>query len=121
MRVTRIVVLVPILLCGAAMAIGQTVWDQYPGNPVLGPGDPGSWDEFARVDPTVLFDGSVYHMWFAGYDGAFIGGGFGHATSLDGVEWTLDPNNPVLTPGDPGRWDEFVWNHPAGSACARTR
>jgi predicted GH43/DUF377 family glycosyl hydrolase len=107
-------VLVPILLCGAAMAIGQTVWDQYPGNPVLGPGDPGSWDEFARVEPTVLFDGSVYHMWFAGYDAAFSGGGFGHAISPDGVDWTdIDPNNPVLTPGDPGQWDEIVWNRPA--------
>ena len=113
MRVKWVVVLVSIVLCAAGAALAQTRWEQYPVNPVLGPGDPGSWDELARVEPAVLFDGSVYHMCFAGYDDASIGGGFGHATSLDGVDWTLDPNNPVLTPGDPGEWDETLWNRPA--------
>ena len=29
----------------------------------------------------------------------------GHATSPDGITWTKDPANPVLTPGPSGSWD----------------
>ena len=100
MRVKSAAVLVSIVLCGAGMAVGQTVWVDYPVNPVLGPGDPGTWDELARVEPAVLFDGSIYHMWFAGYDATWSGGGLGHATSPDGVVWNVDPLDPVLPPGD---------------------
>ena len=113
MRVKSAAVLVSIVLCGAGMAVGQTVWVDYPVNPVLGPGDPGTWDELARVEPAVLFDGFVYHMWFAGYDATLTGGGLGHATSPDGVVWAVDSPDPVLPPGDPGAWDEAIWNRPA--------
>lgn len=29
----------------------------------------------------------------------------GHATSPDGLTWTKDPSNPVLTAGSAGNWD----------------
>ena len=37
----------------------------------------------------------------ADYDSLQIG----HATSPDGVHWTKDPANPVLSRGSPGAWD----------------
>ena len=48
---------------------------------------------------------TVYHMWYTGGDG--IGNErIGHATSPDGINWTKDPNNPVLDLGPPGSWDD---------------
>ncbi|MGD8439142.1 MAG: hypothetical protein PVG53_01305, partial [Holophagae bacterium] len=43
-------------------------------------------------------------MWFTGTDGE--ASGVGHATSEDGVVWTMDAANPVLTAGEAGEWDE---------------
>ena len=65
-------------------------------NPVIGLGEPGEWDDGSRGDPSVLFDGANYHMWFAGSNVSISNYGFGHATSTDGVAWTMDPANPVL-------------------------
>ena len=33
----------------------------------------------------------------------------GHATSQDGINWTKDTNNPVLTLGPSGSWDD-AWS-----------
>lgn len=107
MSVKKVVVVLSIILCGAGMAAGQTVWEQYPGNPILGPGDPGQWDAGGRMVICVLFDGSVYHMYFLGADAQAQNVDIGHATSPDGLPpWTMDPWNPVLTHGAPGEWDD---------------
>ena len=113
MSVKRILVLVAIVLSGAGVAMGQTIWDQYPGNPVLGPGDPGTWDAGGRGAATVVFDGSVHHAWFIGFIAGGYWNGIGHATSPDGLPpWTMDPVNPVLTHGAPGEWDDsYVFDH----------
>jgi predicted GH43/DUF377 family glycosyl hydrolase len=46
-------------------------------------------------------------MWFTGREenGNLDGPGIGHATSPDGVDWTMDPANPVLSNGVDGEWD----------------
>ena len=46
-----------------------------------------------------------------GVDDLLVSSGIGHATSADGVEWTMDLTNPVLTQGEPGAWDEVIWYH----------
>ena len=103
-----------IVLCAAGVALAQTEWVQYPDNPVIGPGDPGAWDSHHRVSGAVIFDGSVFHMWFVGGDTSTgEGDGIGHATSTDGVEWTMDPANPVLMRGEPGEWDDYTLWLPA--------
>jgi hypothetical protein len=49
-------------------------------------------------------------LWFIGWDDdTGLMGGVGHATSPDGIAWTMDPANPVLTRGDVGDWDEYLW------------
>ncbi len=43
-------------------------WTKYAGNPVLDIGLPGSWDESAVSRATVVYNESVYHMWYGGED-----------------------------------------------------
>ena len=82
----------------------QTSWDKYEGNPVLEPGPAGSWDSDGAMACSILFDGDMYHMWYSGFDGIF--NQIGHATSPDGIDWTKDPNNPVVEVGQAGSWEE---------------
>ncbi|MCK4652818.1 MAG: T9SS type A sorting domain-containing protein [Candidatus Cloacimonetes bacterium] len=100
----------------------QTEWTKYEGNPVLDPGPPGAWDENVVVHPSVLFDGTTYHMWYSNYVNALCVN-IGYATSPDGITWTKydDPtttsppfaqSDPVLNPGEPGEWDDARVSHP---------
>ncbi len=90
---------------GYATSQDGTTWQKYVNNPVLGPGDPGEWDEAYRGQVTVLKDSGMYKMWYSG-------GGFsapwqtGYATSVDGLDWEIYAGNPVLAAGPPGSWDE---------------
>jgi predicted GH43/DUF377 family glycosyl hydrolase len=76
-----------------------------PGNPVIDVGPPGSWDDIAAFPGPVLYDGSIYKMWYSGYDGTRFR--MGYATSSDGVGWTKYPSNPIIALGAPGSWDDF--------------
>jgi branched-chain amino acid transport system substrate-binding protein len=80
-------------------------WTKHPSNPVLGVGDPGSWDESWVIMPSVIKEGNTYMMWYRGVaaDGLRR---IGLATSTDGVTWAKAPANPVLDPGISGDWDE---------------
>jgi predicted GH43/DUF377 family glycosyl hydrolase len=69
-------------------------WTKRP-DPVLEPGThPASW-EADLFNPTVVFDGSTYHMWYAG-DYPNVATKVGYAYSVDGIEWTKHGGNPVL-------------------------
>jgi hypothetical protein len=81
-------------------AQAQALWDKQPANPVLPVGAAGSWDESMAVATSVMFHESIYKMWYEG------DGGFGYATSLDGLVWSKYGGNPVLQPGPAGAWDE---------------
>ena len=105
MRTKRVAVIVSIMLLGAGLVMGQTVWEQYSGNPVMGPGEPGEWDELGPSLSAAMFDGTTYHLWFTSYGPDGLPTDIGHATSPDGIAWTMDPANPVLTRGAPGGWD----------------
>ena len=101
-------------------SFAQTLWTKdTPNNPVLDPGPSGAWDDVAVGIPSVLFDGSTYHMWYSGYDGT--NNRIGYATSADGITWTkyddpttTDPpfaeSDLVLNLGSPGSWEgEWVY------------
>jgi len=114
--------------------LAQTQWNKHVNNPVLVPGNPGSWDETTAVATTVFFhegiykmwyegdggfgyatssDGlvwakdSLYHMWYTGWDNN-DNLRVGYATSPDGFTWTKDSANPVLGPGNAGEWDALM-------------
>jgi predicted GH43/DUF377 family glycosyl hydrolase len=91
---------------GHATSTDMISWVKDTLNPVLEVGPDGSWDDIWINSPCVIYDGTEYHMWYGGYNGLISGGvRIGHATSQDGVTWTKDPNNPVLSRANAGRWD----------------
>jgi len=95
---------------GGGGQTGTGVLSRSESNPVLEPGNPGAWDDESVEAPSVLYDGSLYHLWYAG-TGSSSDGGIGYAFSSDGVQWTRHPSNPVLSPS-PGAWDEDSVNDP---------
>ena len=74
------------VLISSTMA--QVNWTKYP-SPVLTRGFSGDWDEKNVLMPSVLFDGSVYHLWYVTYDFVAERSEYiGYATSSDGISWT---------------------------------
>jgi predicted GH43/DUF377 family glycosyl hydrolase len=88
---------------GYATSPDGVAWTKYGGNPVLDIGPAGSWEDAYVLGPTVLKEGSAYHMWYEGNDGETTR--IGHATSGDGITWVKDAANPVLDLGPSGGWD----------------
>jgi predicted GH43/DUF377 family glycosyl hydrolase len=82
-------------------------WKMDP-QPLVSPGPPKSWDDMRIETPSVVMAGGTYHMYYSGMnvEGAKEAiGSIGHATSPDGIHWTKDPANPVLTAqGDRLKW-----------------
>ena len=69
---------------------------------VLERGAAGAWDDAWVAAPTVVYDGSAWHMWYAGGDGEATR--IGYATSADGLAWdrhtdATDVSVPVLEGG----------------------
>jgi predicted GH43/DUF377 family glycosyl hydrolase len=102
---------------GAILSIGYAVssdgrnWSKYGQNPVITPGPPGSWDSVA-IDPDYIEKiGSVFFMWYMGWDGSRMR--IGLAISADGVDWTKSALNPILSEGPlPYVWDRAHVFHP---------
>ncbi|RME69883.1 MAG: hypothetical protein D6784_17645, partial [Chloroflexi bacterium] len=91
---------------GYATSPDGVTWSKYGSNPVLDVGAPGSWEDTDVMFPSVLKQGSTYHLWYDGSEGSGQGSHrIGHATSADGVNWTKDAANPVLDVGPSGDWD----------------
>ncbi len=105
MRPRRMFLLLVFFLCVAGAAGAQMEWVPYDGNPVMPPVELGTWYGLGRwVESMVLVDGT-YHLFFLGassfgYDNWAVG----HATSTDGVNWEMDPANPIMTPATEGGW-----------------
>ncbi len=60
------------------------------------------WESVSIHHPMVLDTGSGLMMWFTGFSGSTWS--IGVATSPDGITWTRNPGNPVLTTNVSG-WD----------------
>ena len=90
------------VLLSAGGASGQTPWTKDPANPVLEAGNPGEWDQGGVLSGAVLFDGTTYHLWYAGVRTEWPDADIGYATSPDGATWTKHPG-PVLE--RQGTWD----------------
>ena len=81
-----------IFTIGTAESADGLTWTRHP-EPVIVPDVP--WNSWLAYAPTVVFDGSVYRMWYAGNSGSSVS--IGHAVSSDGVEWTNFWANPVIS------------------------
>ena len=96
---------------GYATAVDGINWTKYSGNPVLNVGASGTWDATEVGNPSVLYDGTTYKMWFTGYNGS-ASRRTGYATSPDGVNWIKYTGNPILSLGTSGTWDDVANNAP---------
>jgi hypothetical protein len=91
----------------------------YEGNPILSPGDEGTWDAGAIGSMTVLMVDGIYHMYYEAWgvmhekvqDEDYNSLQIGHAISLDGIHWIKDPANPVIPKGTGDEWDALgTWD-----------
>jgi predicted GH43/DUF377 family glycosyl hydrolase len=99
---------------GMATSNDGMSWTKYSGNPVFDVSTPGSWDGDSISDASVIKENGQYKMWYTGqtYGATSVDDVFkiGYATSPDGIHWTRYSENPVLTPGSLGWWDDRrVW------------
>jgi len=94
--------------------LSQIHWTKHSDNPVMLAGTSEDWDKVLVSPGTVIYQDSMYHMWYDGGDHRehiFL---IGYATSPDGINWTKDTlNNPVLKSGPEGSWDNNTVNTPA--------
>jgi predicted amidohydrolase YtcJ/predicted GH43/DUF377 family glycosyl hydrolase len=81
---------------GLATSPDGNTWTKEVTNPVIEEG----WNGGIAVQPSVLLEDGTYKMWFR--SGPSGDSSIGYAESLDGIEWTLSLDNPVLTPGHTG-------------------
>jgi predicted GH43/DUF377 family glycosyl hydrolase len=89
---------------GYATSPDGITWTRNPSNPVLDKGPVGSFEEVKVLYPSVLYNGSAYHMWYTGNNAT--NSSIGHATSIDGATWIKNASNPVFNNGDSGSWDD---------------
>jgi len=74
----------------------------------------GAWDNHSVYNPTVLFNGTEYEMWYSGYSFQTVysdGVRIGYAISSDGISW-VKSSNPVLDKGLNGTWDDGAVHSP---------
>jgi predicted GH43/DUF377 family glycosyl hydrolase len=74
-------------------------WNTIGSNPVLYPGNSGSWDSHFVVPAVVIKVNSLYKMFYLGGPVNFSPLSVGLATSIDGIHWDKY-NTPVLTPNN---------------------
>jgi predicted GH43/DUF377 family glycosyl hydrolase len=89
-------------ICTASSADGKT-WTKST-SPVL-TSDTGKWDASDLYSPSVIFDGSMYGIWYTSGPAYGMGAKIGYATSKHGIALTKDANNPILSVGSSGAWD----------------
>jgi len=80
---------------GYATSPDGVKWTKYP-DPVLQPGPSGAWDTYTVTLGSVVWNGSLYLMWYRGRGPVAEKGAVGLATSPDGISWTKYAGNPVM-------------------------
>ncbi len=75
----------------------------FAGNPII-PRD-SDWNYKTVVDPTVLEANGTFYMWYTGRGSWSYQ--IGYATSSDGYNWQEYSNNPVVSFGEQGEFDEY--------------
>ena len=94
-------------ICNVQGQVGSG-WMKHAGNPVLGVGAAGFYDDAGVMFPSVIKDGDTYKMWYTGYDGSTRR--IGYATSSDGISWTRQ--GLVLDLGPGIAWDSVSVSAP---------
>ena len=81
---------------GYAWSLDGIEWYKFAENPVLS--TDMVWEGNTMKLGAVIKDGNTYKIWYQAIE-------VGYAESLDGINWTKNPE-PVLYPGPSGDWDD---------------
>lgn len=74
---------------GYATSTDGLNWTQFP-DPVMAATQ--DWEDLGLGGPHVIYENNIYEMYYhTGYR-------IGYATSQDGISWTKDSNNPIISP-----------------------
>lgn len=75
-------------------------------NPVFTGTDTNTWDQHIRERGFILYEDSLFKMWYTGYRGGNDDPkSLGYATSPDGIHWTRYAGNPIFSE----KWTEDVF------------
>lgn len=97
---------------GLAYSSDGLFWTRYGTEPVLIPsGNSADWDGIYRYQGHLIKVQGMYHLFYSGSNGQPIGSagnttahGIGHASSTDGINWTIDADNPIFYITDGVAW-----------------
>lgn len=91
-----------------ATSADGAAWDRYSGNPLMRATHDGCWDENFISEPSVLWNGERFEMWYNGGSERTGTLRVGYAWSDDGLVWhKWEPDEWVLDVGPLGAWDDF--------------
>ncbi|MBK6281481.1 MAG: glycosylase [Draconibacterium sp.] len=75
-------------------------------NPIFSGTNGETWDQHIRERGFILYEDSLYKMWYSGYKGGDNDPkSIGYATSTDGINWTKYPQNPLFSE----KWSEDMF------------
>lgn len=83
--------------CKQGMHPAPLKFKAYEHNPILNPGEPGTWDELMLLGPQVYWYDNLFYLF---YTASNISGkaALGLATSKDGIHFEKYAGNPILAP-----------------------
>jgi predicted GH43/DUF377 family glycosyl hydrolase len=95
-----------------ASSTDGTAWTKDPDNPLMVEERNERWDATYICEPSVLWNGDRFEMWYNGGSERTAAGGHelrvGYASSVNGLEWRRRSEDAwVLDVGDPEAWDDF--------------
>lgn len=82
-------------------------WFKWPSPVLLPSSDGNAWDSGSVFSPSVIYDATVFGMWYSGLSQGSVNPQIGFASSPDGATWTKSSANPILSPGPTGNWDSY--------------
>ncbi|MGE5500242.1 MAG: hypothetical protein ACM3Q2_19375 [Syntrophothermus sp.] len=82
-------------------------WKDYILNPLMRSTDSPALPIGGVSTAKVIYENGIYKMWYlntleSGH------GNIGYAESQNGINWYKVGNDPVMTPGAPGSWDDYT-------------
>jgi hypothetical protein len=99
---------------GVATSPDGIDWTRHNDNPILEKGDSADWDGKWIESPAVIYDesDSLFYMYYNGMGWNWLCN-IGLATSEDGIHFTKSDQNPIMSYGSGGEFDDMWLGTPA--------